>query len=520
MRVISPFNAIVASVIHQDGYWCPQLAPKQMEVFNSTSVYLLVAGCVLAGKSFAVEHKIVRALWDTPGARIAAFSKTIKAAKHGGAYTDLVELIIPEWIEAGLTGIRPDIKFGYTMEPKVDGTTRTHMFRIRNRYGGESEFLLFSLDCDQDIESRVKQTRFSAFWFIEATNFGDDEGGYKIWRTTSNRLRMVHLAPEAHMWIADCNPSEEGKANWLYQLFYEKSGLDPIEDEWMIKNLNVIDFQISDNPWLTPTQIAKIKSENRSDPALYARNCLGEWVARESAGHFSDVFLGPTHIRGDVSKPSKSDWEIIIPPEGCFELLTGFDPGDVNHAAVIACKRIVGDTYCYDVIDEIVILGRKVSISDFTEAVIERMDFWESMLLEMYNVKEVKWRHWSDSSAFDFNSGIGGSEDKLIYTESLGRIELRGVPKPKGSVKDGVQAVRRLLHENRLFCSAQLVNVIAMFRGLKRGTTTAEYVAPSRHKHSFDALRYLITGEEPAELFSRMQQFRSNRKSSYVGVAA
>lgn len=506
-------------MMHNDGYWVPDLAPKQLEVFNSTSVYLLVSGCVMAGKSFAVEHKIVRELWDKPGGRIAAFSKTIKAAKHGGAYCDLVDLIIPQWIDAGLTGIRPDIKFGYTMEPKVDGQTRTSTFRIRNRYGGESEFLLFSLDFSDDIESKVKQTRFSGFWLIEATNFEDDDT-YKIWRTTSNRLRMVHLKPEEHFWVCDCNPSEEGKSHWLYKLFYEKSGLDPIEDEWMVRNLNVIDFQISDNPWLSETQIAKIKSENRSDPALYARNCLGQWEARSAGGHFADVFLPNTHIRGDVSSQRRDEWQIIVPTEGTFELVSGFDPGDLNHACVIICKRHGDGGEVYDVIDEIVSLGRKVSIADFTGAVIERMDYWESFLFDEYNVKKVVWRAWSDSSAMDFNSGIGGAEDKLIYAESLGRIELRGVPKPKGSVRDGVQTVRRLLHENRLYVSAQCSHVISMFRNLKRGSSNVEFVAASQYKHSFDALRYAITGEEPAELFSRMQQVRGNRRGSYIGIAA
>lgn len=496
------------------------MAPKQLEVFNNKAVYQLASGPVLSGKSFAVEFKVLRHLWDTPGARFAAFSKTIKAAKHGGSYEDLIGIVIPQWIKAGLVGIRPDITFGYTMEPRVDGQTRTSTFRIRNRYGGESEFLLFSLDHDEAIEGKVKQTRFSGFWFIEVTNFGDDDGSYKIWRTTSSRMRMVHLKQEDHLWICDCNPSDEGEESWLYKLFYLKQGFSSPDDDWMIRNLSVTEFQISDNPWLTADQIAKIKSENRSDPALYARNVEGKWVARQSGGHFADVFIPNVHVRGDVSSVKRDDWEVIVPPSGVFELVSGFDPGDTNHAAIIMCKRPVTDNYCYDVIDELIILGHKVSIADFAEAFLEKMDRWESFLASEYGVKEVKWRHWSDSSAMDFNSGIGGSEDKLIYAESLGRIELRGVPKPKGSVRDGVQAIRRLLHENRLFVSAQLSNLVAMFRELKRGSTAAEFVANTKHKHGFDALRYALTGEEPHELFSKMQQFRGVRKSSYLGIAA
>lgn len=509
-------------MIHPDGYWVPDLAPKQLEVFNNKSVYQLVSGPVLSGKSFAVEHKVVRHLWDTPGARFAAFSKTIKAARHGGSYEDLIGIIIPQWLKAGLVGIRPDIKFEYTMEPKVDGQTRTSTFRIRNRYGGESEFLLFSLDHDEAIEGKIKQTRFSGFWFIEVTNFGDDDGSYKIWRITSSRMRMVHLKDPDHLWICDCNPSEEGEESWLYKLFYLKQGFSSPDDDWMIKNLSVTEFTIPDNPWLDADRIAKIKSENRSDPALYARNVEGKWVARQTGGHFTDVFFPNVHIRGDVSSPKKEDWKIIIPDAGCVEFCAGWDPGDIHSSFHIATKRPVGDNdYSYSYIDELSNLGKMVSLQDFTDTVMEKIQFWEQVMLEEYGIKQLLWHHWADSSTYNLKASLDGTEARLINIYSEDKIRLTAVDKPKGSKKKRVEAWRRLLFTNRLFISAQLKNTIQMCRSLKRGSSEAEFISDAGGwRHIFDSASYILSGEEPIETLTRMPSYGKRRSGTYVGMAA
>lgn len=521
MRVISPFNAIVASVIHPDGYWIPPLFPKQLQHFNCKSVYQLCSGPVMSSKSISCEHAIIKHLWNVPGARFAAFAKTVKSAKHGGSYSDLIEIAMPEWLDSGLVGERPDIRFGYTQEPKVDSSTRTHLFRIRNRWGGESEFLLFSLDCDAEVEAKLKNTRYSGMWFIELSNFQDENDDYRIWRVSSNRLRMPHLKPEQHLWLADTNPSDEGEDNWIHKLFYQKAGLCPIKDEWMVKNLEVIEFQISDNLSLTPTQVQKIHSENRSDPALFDRNVLGKWTASSRGGHFSDVWMPNIHVRGDVSSPKKEDWQIIIPDAGTVDFYCGWDPGDKNSAFSMAVKRTVGeDDYAYSYIDELANLGRMVSLEDFTEVVVEKLLRWESIMLEEYGIKELKWHHWGDASAFNPKASLDGTEAGLINIYSQGKIAIQAVDKPKGSKRERVKAWRRLLFTNRLFISAQLAMTIQMVRSLKKGTSELEFISDvGGWRHVFDSCSYILSGEEPLSTISRMVQF-GKRKSSYVSVAA
>lgn len=510
-------------MIHQNGFWLPTMSPAQLKIFNNTAVYQLVSGPVMSGKTWGVLQKVVRHLFDTPGAMVAMVAKTVKSAKHGGSYGILINTIIPEWERAGIIGETPDIKFGYydkDSTPRLAGDTRTNHFALRNRYGGKSEFFLFSMDYDEAVSEKFKNTSFSCFYFVELTNFGDNAGGYDIWRTTSNRLRMPHLTPEQHLWIADTNPSEDGVDNVWYRLFYDKHGFDPVEDRWTIDNLSVTEVMIEDNPWLTATQISKIKAENRHDPSLYARNVLGRWEARQSAGHFGDTFTFNVHVRGDTSKPNREDHEIIVPPESCTELLGGWDTGDLNNSFHLACKRPVGDTYAYDYIDRVGSIGHKVSLQDFVEAVMDRLAYWSEFVRSEYGTKAIKFKHWSDSSAFSFNAGLNGTEAKLIYTLSGGEIVLMAVDKPKGSVRKRVETWRRLMFENRIFFSAQLTQTIKMVRNLKRGSTAVEFVSEAGgFKHDFDSASYIQAGEEPMEIMSRMPRL-SARRSSYIGVAA
>src|SRR5688572_655656 len=91
------------------GQWYPAMFQKQVDVFNSQVRALLVPGPRLSGKTQAVLHKVCRHLYETPGARVGMFCRTLKA-KDGGTWSLLTKSIIPQWIKAGV--------FRYTTETK------------------------------------------------------------------------------------------------------------------------------------------------------------------------------------------------------------------------------------------------------------------------------------------------------------------------------------------------------------------------------------------------------------------
>jgi hypothetical protein len=161
----------------------------------------------------------------------------------------------------------------------------------------------------------------------------------------------------------------------------------------------------------------------------------------------------------------------------------------------------------WDVIDELVCIHQRVTIEEFTDAVLERMDLWENHLLSTSGVKRVIWRHWSDSSALRFNAGTGKNTVLDVRKISDGRIVLNTVMKHGGSVKARVGLLKRLLHEDRIRFSSQLRYCIKMLRELKKGTSKVEIIPDDDpNKHVFDALTYLLSNECPMDVAGVIQR--------------
>lgn len=496
--------------VTDDGVWVPDLNPRQFDVFNCNSRYLLTSGCRLSGKTHACLHKIVRHMWELNGARVGMFARTTKSATEGGSYKILLDTVVPEWLNANL--VSPQSHLDYTMQPKCDNATRTHKFALRNYWGTSSEFYLFSLDHDDDVEEKVKNLAFSMFYFIELSNFNSR----RVFDITKLQLRLTPRIPfSQHQWIGDTNPADDGEDSWIHQLFYQKdAGKVMAKDEHgnviedrraFTDQIKVIEFTLLDNPKLDPDQVIEVKQSYAHDPDLYDRYILGKWKKALGGGVFGDVFLDETHIHGDASSPHRADWQIIIPTEFTFELLTGWDMGDVNHAGHMAQKRLIAGSSVFDIIDELVCIKERISIVDFTAAMVEKMDEWEKLLKDMYGRASVLWRHWSDSSALEYKSAADANEHRIVYAASDGRINLQSIAKPRGSVKKRVDLVRRLLFEQRLFFSAQLHDTIAMMKSLKRAKSSVAFLkADDPLKHPFDSMSYILAGEEPMDIESRM----------------
>lgn len=462
--------------------------------------------------TIACSHRLVRHLWESNGARVAIFAKTLKSAKQGGTYQELLESILPEWLDVGLKS-EHGARFRWHTEPKIDGASRTPMFAIENYYGGKSEAYLFSLDHDDDVESKVKNTYFSMFYFIELSNFFSRD----VFTITTTQLRMKKLPFEGHQWMGDTNPAEDGEKSWIYKLWYQKE--KPLEAEAaMIKHLKVIEVYIADNPYLSIDQIEDLKAKYAHDPELYERYINGKWTVATRSGHFSDVFLPNIHIRGDASHYDKAKWQIIVPTVNCFELLTGWDLGETNHSAHIAQTRTVNQNSAYDFIDELCCIDQQTGIADFTEAFMEKMDFWEEYIRQTYKRNTIRWRHWSDDTATNYKATIDTTQKLQVARLSGNRIWLQGIAKPKGSIRQRVNITRQLLFESRLFVSAQLVYSIKMFRSLKKGTGTVNFVDRwDPTKHVFDSMTYIIAGEEPNAIIGRIPKV--DRAARPVSIA-
>jgi hypothetical protein len=506
-----------------DGYWIPNLFPKQIEVFNDRSRALLVDGPRKSGKTLGVLHRITRHMFETKGARTAMFSKTMKKSKDGGTWQDLHKIILPEWI-GGNIGLK------YTTNDsngkpgwKVDGQTRTPFFRIRNAHGGESECLLFSLDFDKDIESKIKEQRFSCIYFSELSDFRDR----KVLSVALPQLRMPHLSMEEQFWIADTNPSEEGENSWIYNVWYkeknwtyeeykasrEKAGLPSMKEQTFLnfqKGLGRITIIPEENTFLDPRELEELKATYEYDPGLYSRYIEGKWVFGDGDGsyHFRAFFKRNLHVVGSAEAADPEEWLVANPSPKSFELVTGWDMGDTNHAAGFIDKELINGKLHFTVIDECCSIGKETSIEDFTLGMCDILDSIERTAGRKFDLS----RAWSDRSSIEkYNATADTFPYLIVYAISESRFFLEGVPKGPGSVRVRVQLIKRLLHTRRLLVSAHCVNVIAMLENLRRGLDALDFVAQDKHKHSFDWLSYALLMECAEELIQNPSRAGSPR---------
>lgn len=509
---------------------------KQWDIFNTRRRIVLVDGSRKSGKTWAVLHRVARHLWETPGARVAVFAKSVKLAKDGGSWQELVERTIPEWCDG-------DFGFKFTTfdadkvgGPKTDSITKTPYFRIRNYYGGESEARLYSIDNDDEVASKVKNKSFSMIWFVELSMFKDP----RILSVTLPSLRMPHLRPPHgkpdtyHQWIGDTNPDEDlGNRSWFYKVFYEdrtkahvrqknESDDDYQERQEYYASMEVITMFMKDNPFITRQEVIELKMSCRDDQGLFDSYVLGIHGdgGQKRTKHFAGIFNPQVHVVGAIDGDDSMDTTSQIYVNKNTTLLhSGWDIGSTsNHAAGIVdiWTSMVGgvERSNFSVLDEVTSFDERIKIEDFAREFTKKMDF-----IEKRNNRKYDWTHWSDDTALNVWRPISGTFDYLeIMRATDNRVVLQGVFKPEGSVKTRVRLLRRLLREERIFVSARCVRVIAMLEECRKGDSEKDFVLWDEHKHTFDWLTYIIFMELLAELQEENQGPKVTHESAPIAV--
>lgn len=478
-----------------DGHWVPLLSPKGYSLFNCQTRYILVHGPRKSGKSIAVANRLMRHAYEVNGAIVGIICKTLKNAKQG-IWRDLISFVLPGWVDSGSVVV--------TQEPVMEPDTKMIKFRIRNAFGTESEFQLHSLPNESNTEAAFKGTRFSALWISEADQFKNRI----VMDILGDQLRMTQVPYEQHLMILDCNPPEEGEDHWLYGAFF----VDPQSNPALRESRIHIQITLDDNPFLPPKERAELEEKYKYDPVKYARFVEGKWVKDATAGHFDGFFMHNIHVVGTID--SRRDIEdVLVPDENCTMLLGGWDMGDVNHAFGLWYPRVNSNgEISYDGIDEVVEIENEISLYDFAQLALERIDFWRDWVKREYK-RDVLIRHWGDSSMFNFRAGAATTDAATIASATGNRIIIRSVVKGAGSVRGRISLVKRLLSENRLFVSAKCQHTIDWLNFLKKGSTKGEVIKEgSEFKHKFDADSYVFMSEEPITAMERVRPITSTLK--------
>lgn len=502
--------------------WQPPISPKQFEILKCKSRYLLVTGPRKASKTIGCLHDIPWRMWNTPHGRGMMLGRTTTDNLDGGAWQDLVTVILPQWFEA-------DFGFELVTSPRMEALTHKMYFETTNKFDGVSRFYLDSLDVEDDAERKFKGKRFDTIYITELSNFKHR----KTFDVLEECLRATHLRPDQHKLIADTNPAEEGEDSWIWKLWYEFrtidletmdesqekalgiSGMEEAERKdhllalrEMQDQLAVLEFTIDDNIYLSEAQKRSQRAKYAHNKDLYDRYYLGKWTRASGEGIFQKVWAPSMHIVGETPTASDPNPATLLPETNTVELGAGWDIGGRNVAVVFVEKVLVEEKDAkgqvtvkpsFKVLDEYIVLGENQKVETVVENVMEKIRFWEAQA-----GKKVMWKHWSDRSAFDRYDNIADTYEHIeVFNASNGEIALHAALKKGGSVTQRINLLQKLLFENRIFVAARCEKVIQMFNSIK-SNRHGKLDTGNIYKHALDALSYYTCMECWAEMETGM----------------
>ena len=527
--------------------WVPDLFPKQQAQFECTKRLQLLVGARMSGKTVSLLHSVLRHCWTLPGARFAIISKTARTGT-AGIWATLTQKIFNEWVEAGIQ--TEDHAFGWTRPPYTDAITKINRAKMRNRFGGESEILLYPIERAEDAEEKLYSTEFSGIWISEGHLYDNR----KLFDTARMQLRLYGIPYDEYRLFVDENYPKAGKSHWTYQIFYKERNMteDQFDKDWdeeqreaireVQRESAVFEFNLADNTKMDPRQAKNVRATYAHDKAEYDRLAVGGWGRDdESVFALRASFDKNIHVLGDASHPNPDEWELLAPntgvgakrTRGMLEMIGGWDPGSLalwqsaNHAYVSLAEwedanGIIG----FDILDEHVVLKEDVNLEAFTTAVMEK----RAALADFAGVPLI-WTDYSDGSTLRFRSeaqdGNVPKEDQtdagVITATSKGEIRLIGSDKVKaaGWQQRRVNLISKLLSEKRIRISAHCTNVIEMMENLKKdlspkAKTFLDMTQPC--KHVFDALSYAISMRMLDQLLDEGVPRTRKRRTSFSSV--
>jgi hypothetical protein len=536
----------------------PRVSQKQDAVIGETKRFPLITGPRNSSKSFGILHSIPWRMWTIQNYVGCMIGCTTSQNSDSGLWTLLTERIMEDWVQGRIYDDKAQEIVGYepfgmdwAIRPRMEAVTHRLHFACVNQFGGISKYYLDSLKNESEVWERYRGKYFHDLYVTESDNFKS--------RRTFDCLRECLRVPgaryEDHRLVLDTNPPAEAEEHWLFELFFwfRTVDLDALSDEEKEKlnvsgftgadydnailglkelqrELVVHEFSVADNEFITDAQKRAQFAAYAHDKDLLDRMFYGRWTRSITDGIFSDTFRQEIHVIGERANASNPDPEVLLPQEGCFEMLGSWDIGSRRNTAAYIIEPVQvevienGETILkpgFHYLHEFASIGVQQNLAITCAEMMDRRDWVESAA-----GKKLQWRDWSDSSSFDPSGQTMTSEATDLYRMSNGEIELRSIVaahlgmKGHGSVERRINLMQRLLFENRLLiCAANCPQLIQMFKSIKR-SRNGKLDAGSVWKHILDAASYGPAVECWFEMRKSRTRIRTNKEPDRVIVTS
>lgn len=487
--------------------------------------------------------------WRVPHAEVALVSISQSSGLGSGVWDQLMDAILPQYmaLDEGMKWVR---------KPFTAQSSKRPTAVVTNAHGGTSRFQLESLKDENEVEERFKNKSYTAMFVTELSHYRN-AGTFKCWKQS---LRSAHgIDPNLFLFLGDTNPSDEGTNSWLYhQWFIRRTqtyaeycdfqaarGL-PIssEEDFTLVNsrLGLLEFEINDNWFLTDQEIRELIDNYSHDHDLYDRYILGKWVEASAGALFSQHFREGIHVAGEFETPGNPDPEILVPHDSTWSLFLSVDPGTSANSAGSIFEKVVSrpnpestPVPCFNILDELAIIGQDHTLEEFTLKLCEIMLWWEQRMGRVF-----EWHYWSDRSVFEHTDQTSHKfyhqiifdvsarfwrqkyEEMGVQQYAMRAIALQAADRSRGSLEQRVDIARKLLFEERLRISRRCPNHVQAFKSLPPDKRNPAIPAKGhKMKHIFDAMMYGVSQECYTEATSAvMRALRNGRSSQQSGLVS
>lgn len=464
------------------------MTKKGLKIYLNHRRVLLLHGSRKTAKSNIALNLLCQHAFLNDYAICGIVVNGLSASVGSGAWDKLTGeqgLLETDWFPAG-------IGCEWIHRPTAKSDTKMRWCRIKTVNGRYSEIQIHTLPKAENI-AKFKDTNFTFFYLVEA----DTWDHISVLAQIKAQLRSMKVPPERRQVVLDCNPPINGVHHWLHKYFIKnEAGQYPPD---LDSNIQEVGFKIDDNEFLPQCEKDEIKSDNSYSPVELARNYHGRWISSSKGTAFEHQYSETRHIIGNTSSIDESQHSWLMPPRGAYEWPTGWDMGDaMNHANVISCKVLMKGRPCLWILDEIVKVGENYSADNFAADFMDRVGYWQRVMAGM-DVPSIWWKFWSDSSSLRYTAIADKTMAQALYDASNEFIQLDGVKKGAGSVRQRISNLQRLLYSDKdnppqIFVSAKCTAVKAMLASI-RTRPAGDFDPKDPQKHVFDALTYMTANE-------------------------
>jgi len=400
----------------------------------------------------------------------------------------------------------------YSYEPYIEGATKKEFVDIRNRHGGVSRVMLMSMNVGSKIKSQIRPFVFSFFYFNELTTATGPEYFYPV---IQQLKRRTSVPVEAQQFVADCNPSEEGKDSWVFKAFFKTphKWIKKKRVGWN-KRYAVHHIPAWTNTWAEDKDeyLENVKQEGLHDPTAYARDILGQWVKKQTGDTmFAYYFKEQRHVRGEYGRST-------LAPIPNRPIIIGYDPGDKNNSIVFGQYLKMGRKKIWRFFDHLTFIDKQLTTELVVRELMRKMLYWCKFPFGPEKKPYLfPFIHISDNWAINvYREGsylymdYNRISERIIKEEDdykdLTAINMNGAQKGMGSVAARVNLIKEKLAKDEIIISAYCLPIINMFKNLRKGKDKMgkqDETKPLRTAkgeiHVFDALSY-------AALFMHLQE--------------